>query len=87
MNPVPVSKQTFQAHVEPTHYPSCEQGQKEEKLNSLVKQFWDMESIKITKSTAAEMTPSETFAWAKAQSLLIFNGTRYEIALPWKNCR
>ena len=78
---------TFRAQVEPTHYPSCEHGRKEEALNSLVKQFWDLESIGITKSTAAEMTPSEKLAWEKARNSLRFDGTRYEIAVPWKNCR
>ena len=78
---------TFRAQVEPTHYQSCEHGQKEEALNSFVKQFWDMESIGITKSTAAEMTPSEKLAWEKARNSLRFDGTRYEIAVPWKNCR
>ena len=78
---------TFRAQVEPTHYSSCEHGQKEESLNSLVKQFWDLESIGITKSAAAEMTPSEKLAWEKVRNSLRFDGTHYEIAVPWKNCR
>ena len=52
-----------------------------------MKQVWDLESIGITTSTAAEMTPSEKLAWEKARNSLRFDGTRYEIAVPWKNCR
>ena len=78
---------TFRTQTESGHPSVHGQGHTDGELSSLVKRFWDLESIGITASSVTEMTPAEKMAWKKAQSSMRFNGVRYEIAVPWKDDR
>ena len=78
---------TFRTQIESGHHSVHGQGQTDGELSSLVKRFWDLESIGVTASSVTEMTPVEKMAWKKAQSSMRFNGVRYEIAVPWKDDR
>ena len=54
-------------------------------LNNLLKQFWSLEAIGITPQVDRQLTPDERLAVNKVNETLIFNGERYEVAVPWKN--
>ena len=55
-------------------------------LNSLLKRFWDLESVGII-STAPQLTPEDKLAWDKVNKSLKFNGRHYEVAVPWRDER
>ena len=55
-------------------------------LNSLLKCFWDLESIGII-STALQLTQEDKLAWDKVNKSLKFNGQHYEVAVPWRDER
>jgi len=53
-------------------------------LNSLLKRFWDLESIGII-TTEPPLTPEDKLAWNKVNKSLKFNGKHYEVADPWRD--
>ena len=55
-------------------------------LNSLLKRFWDLESIGII-STEPQLTPEDKLAWNKVNKSLKFNSEHYEVAVPWRDDR
>lgn len=71
-----------------THSGSKEQKQIAEaedhsELSALLKQFWDLETIRITASDP-QMTPQEKLAWSKVSKSLKFDGGHYQVAVPWR---
>ena len=61
----------------------------DEELNITLKSFWDLETVGIVTQTQeeTEMTPLEKIARKKVEQSLTYNGTRYEVAVPWKHER
>ena len=55
-------------------------------LNSLLKRFWDLDSIGII-STEPQLTPEDKLAWNKVNKSLKFNGEHHEVAVPWRDER
>lgn len=55
-------------------------------LNSVLKRFWDLESIGII-STEPQLTPEDKLAWSKVNKSLKFNGEHNEVAVPWRDDR
>ena len=55
-------------------------------LNSLLKRFWDLESIGIV-TTEPQLTPEDQLAWNKVSKSLKFDGEHYEVAVPWREDR
>lgn len=70
---------------------SEEDGETESAINLdvLLKRFWDLESIGITKkeSQIEEMTLEEKLGWTKVSQSITFNCMHYEVAVPWRSSR
>ena len=70
--------------MEPNHINSVEN--ENFPLNSLLKRFWDLESIGIL-PTYPQMTSENKLAWNKVSKSLKFDGKYYEVAVLWKEDR
>lgn len=55
-------------------------------LNSLLKPFWDLESIGVVR-TVLQMMPENKLALNKVNKSFKFDGKHYEVAVPWRNER
>lgn len=55
-------------------------------VNVTLRKFWDLEHIGILPSKQ-QLTPDEQTAWEKVSESRIFDGKRYQVAVPWKKER
>ena len=55
-------------------------------LNVKLRKFWELEHIGIL-SSKQQLTPDEQAAWEKVSEWRIFDGQRYQVAVPWKEER
>ena len=57
-------------------------------LDSIVKIFWNLEAVgMLPVNTGDYLTPDERQAGEYTQKCLRHNGTRFEVAIPWKDSR
>ena len=75
---------TFRLHIDQERRVVTENDNSE--LNSLVKRFWDLESIGIM-TTEPQLTPEDKLTWNKVSKSLKFDGDHYEVAVPCREDR
>ena len=78
---------TFRLQIEGKEPTSALHEKHTSELNSLPKQFWDLESIGIIPTVQYQPTPENKLAWDKVSKSLQFNGQHYKVAVPWRDER
>ena len=55
-------------------------------LNDTRRKFWELEHVGIL-SAKKQFSPDEQAAWEKVSESRVFDGKRYQVAVPWKEER
>ena len=55
-------------------------------LNDTLRKFWELEHVGIL-SAKPQFSPDEQAAWKKVSESRVFDGKRYQVAVPWKEER
>ena len=58
----------------------------DEDLNDTLRKFWELEHVGIL-SSKPQFSPDEQAAWKKVSESRVFDGKRYQVAVPWKEER
>ena len=55
-------------------------------LNDTLRKFWELEHVGIL-SAKPQFSPDEQAAWKKVSESRVFDGKRFQVAVPWKEER